>query len=267
MRLGRRTRRDRRARFFDGLAAETELVSVRAGELTFVVSTSDESVARKLFVSGARTEFSVLQRAIERVRGRGVFVDVGANIGTATLPALAHFERAIAVEPEPLNASLLRANVALNGFSDRVAIHQAACSSEPGEVLLRLADRKHGGHAVRTAKPGSRSLTVPAVTIDGVLATEGVAPADVGLVWMDVEGHEQHALAGASAVIAVRTPIVVEARGRTGSAVLELLEGHYDRFTDLRAEVELPLADLPAYLERLPATAGRSFTDILVVPG
>ena len=261
--LPRRSERAERERFFDRAARETELVSARAEGLTFVVSTRDESVGRKLFAAGGRTEFEILRRALEHVPAQGVFVDVGANIGTATLPALAHFERAVAIEPEPFNASLLRANVALNGFDSRVAVHEAACSAAPGEVMLRLAVSKHGGHAVRTVKPGVPSIAVRAVTLDEVLAEEGVPPAGVGLVWMDVEGHEHQALAGAPGLLAAGIPLVVEARGRTGAELARLLAGRYERFVDLRGGGEHALGSLEHYLGSLPETAGRSFTDVL----
>lgn len=264
MRL-RRDGRGARERFWDAAAGETELVSVEVEGLTFLVSTRDESVGRKLFVGGARSEFEILRRALARVDARGAFLDVGANVGTATLPALAHFERALCIEAEPFNASLLRANLALNGLAERAAVHQAACSAEEGELMLRLAVSKHGGHAIRSVKPGVPSIAVQAVTIDGVVAAAGLRPEDVGLVWMDVEGHEHQALAGGRDLLAAGVPLVVEARGRTADDVVALLEGSYERFVDLRDEErEGPLVELPGYLRGLKDSVGRSFTDVLV---
>jgi FkbM family methyltransferase len=263
-----RLRRDGRAareQFWHAAGVETELVSVQVDGLTFLVSTRDESVGRKLFVGGVRSEFEILRRAVARVGARGAFLDVGANIGTATLPALAHFDRAICVEAEPLNASLLQANLALNGLLLRAVVHQAACSSEAGELMLRLAVRKHGGHAIRSVKPGVPSIAVEAVTIDGVVAAAGLRPEDVGLVWMDVEGYEHHALAGGKAVLATGVPLVVEVRGGTAGDVVALLERRYDRFVDLRNEQrEGSLSELPGYLGGLNDSVGRSFTDVLV---
>src|SRR5262245_2250230 len=73
-------------------------------------------VASKLFAGVSRSEFVVLDRAVETIRrssavGGGLLVDVGANIGTTTIPAVTTcgFEAAVAIEPDPDNARLLRA--------------------------------------------------------------------------------------------------------------------------------------------------------------
>ena len=43
------------------------------------------------------------------------------------------------------------------------------------------------------------------------LAADGVFdPASVGMLWLDVEGHEVHVLAGASTVLAHSPPLVME---------------------------------------------------------
>lgn len=205
----------------------------------------------------------MLRRAVELLEPRGVFVDVGANIGTATIPALRFFARAIAIEAEAGNAALLRANAALNGLHDRVVVCELACSSEAGTAALHVAAGKHGSHALRPAKAGDASGSVVTARLDDLLAREGVAPADVGLVWIDVEGHEDHVLAGAAALLAARVPLVVEVHVRTADDVVALLAG-YERWLDLRDEARGgSLAELPGYLRGLPDSAGRSFTDIL----
>ena len=71
--------------------------------------------------STGRSPRSRASSARTRSRGRS-FVDVGANIGTTTIPALlSHgFETAVAIEPEPENVRVLRMNVLLNDLEDRV---------------------------------------------------------------------------------------------------------------------------------------------------
>jgi FkbM family methyltransferase len=264
-RLFRPSRADRRRRFFDAAGRHTGHVSVEAEGLTFIVSTADEAPGARFFESRSRSEFRVLRRASDRIDVRGVFVDVGANIGTTTLPALGYFERAIAFEPVPANAALLRANVALNRLDGRVTVREAACSSSRGEVPLRLSPTKSGGHEIRPAKPGEQTLLGPAVTLDEVVVDEGLHPTDVGLVWMDVGGHEVDVLRGATTLLDVRVPIVAEIRARTAPDIERLLAGRYARAVDLRAEIELPIGELADYLGRLAAQGGRKFSDILLL--
>jgi FkbM family methyltransferase len=206
----------------------------------------------------------VLARACDRIDPGGVFVDVGANVGTTTLAALGRFDHAIAIEAEPRNAALLRANAALNGLEDRVAVVEAACSSTAGEVELRLSHEHHGGHAVGRPKAGEQSLHVPAITLDALIGTAGVVPADVGLVWMDVGGHEEEVLRGGASLLEARVPIVAEVRPKTAPGIEQLLTGRYARVVDLRTETELPLGELSAYLDRLGGDGGRKFTDVLL---
>lgn len=264
--LRRRSEQVRRQAFFDGAASQTSHVAVDTKGLTFIVSTKDKSLSRGLFSSGNRPEFTVLPRACERIDCRGVFVDVGANIGTTSLSALRYFDRVIAVEPGPENAALLRANAALNGLEGRIEVHEAACSSQSGEVQIRVTPNKHGGHAVKSPKPGTTSLVVPAVTLDELIAGAGLAPTDVGLVWMDVEGYEAQALDGARSLLEARVPLVVEIRARIAAALLEVVGGRYSALVDLRDDLELSLDALPEYLAGLHAARGRGFTDILFLP-
>ena len=238
---------------------------MQAGGLTFLVSTADEAPGARLFESRSGSEFRVLRRTCDRIDARGVFVDVGANIGTTTLPALEYFECAIALEPVPANAALLRANIALNRLDGRAMAREAACSSERGQVLLRLSPTKSGGHEIRSPKPGEETLLVPTVTLDEVIVDEGLRPGDVGLVWMDVGGHEVDVLRGAAALLDARVPIVAEIRARTAPDVERLLAGRYPQVVDLRAEVVLPIGELSAYLSRLGSAGGRKFSDMLLL--
>ncbi len=60
-----------------------------------------------------------------KVQPGSTFVDIGAHIGRYTLMAARYASKVIAIEPEPSNFSLLRENVALNGFSNVVTLQPA----------------------------------------------------------------------------------------------------------------------------------------------
>ena len=79
-------------------------------------------------------------------RGREV-LEIGANIGTTTVPLVTVLGAAHghAFEPIPRNLELLERNVAGNGLGDRVTIHAAAVS-----------DRAHA-NADQPAPPAFRS--------------------------------------------------------------------------------------------------------------
>ena len=69
-------------------------------------------------------------------------VDLGANIGCTCLLWLARYPKACveAFEPHPTYAALLRQNLALNGWGDRVKLHEAAAGTAEGTMFLTDAE-------------------------------------------------------------------------------------------------------------------------------
>jgi FkbM family methyltransferase len=185
--------------FLAGRFRDTLTVRWPAG--TFVVSTRDYDVSRRTYVSGPYGLERLLRLGgLVELRGREV-LEVGANIGTTTVPfvTLLNAARVHACEPIRRNLALLELNVVRNGLRDRVTIHDVAVSDRPGTLSFSLADRYWGSSRVAAEGQPAR-----ATTIDALLAT-GLSPA---LVWIDVEGHEAAVLAGARTLGSV--PIVIE---------------------------------------------------------
>ncbi|HUB75834.1 MAG TPA: FkbM family methyltransferase, partial [Solirubrobacteraceae bacterium] len=105
-----------------------ETLTVRWPAGTFVVSTRDLDVSRRTFVAGPYGLERLLRAGeLVAVRGREV-LEVGANIGTTTIPlvTLLGAARVHAFEPVARNFALLERNVELNGLGERVALHRAA---------------------------------------------------------------------------------------------------------------------------------------------
>jgi FkbM family methyltransferase len=269
--------------FFDAAASNTPLLAVESVHGAFVVSTADAKVGRTVFVKGqyATGQLSFVLDLLERegwpaVRD-GRLLDVGANIGTVTVTALRR-ERmagAIAVEPHPDNVRLLRMNVIYNDLDKQVTVLPVALSDRDDIGRLKIVSRRNSGsYRVVQAAPDGKTIEVPLRTLDGFEA-DGVAPfGDVSLLWMDVQGHEPHVLAGAQRLLARSTPVVTEfypavlRRNGTLEPMLELIRRHFTRFVELRSlAVEgQALVDIAA-LEGIVDPLGDRFTDLLLVPG
>ncbi|MBE7209734.1 MAG: FkbM family methyltransferase [Gluconacetobacter diazotrophicus] len=242
------------------------------GPIRYHVSTADRTVGREVFLTGGYDD-SALARVLRLLRGFGggvfgakTFVDIGANIGTSTLPAvLRHgFARAVAVEPDETNHTLLTQSVVANGLEQRVKTIRAALSDEEKEVLLERCPVNHGDHRVRsgdllpTAAPGAREAVPVFATTFDALVRRGLIPLDeVGLVWIDTEGHEGHVFRGARSLLASDIPVVVKFRPQAlerahGLEWFEhLAQTHYPWMVDTRAAdadkpVLLPTAQLGA---------------------
>jgi len=246
-------------------------VAVEFADHRFLVDPKDTQIGYKL-MSGRAWQRAELERAVAwleqegRLRSGGVFLDIGANIGTQTVYALLDgaFSRAVAIEAEPANYALLERNVEINGLTGRVALVRCAASRLPGVARLRLNRSNAGGHRIGWEKQRrpTPAIEVPADTVDRILRRIAVAPAEVTLAWIDVEGHELAVLEGMGELLATCPPLVLEYAGSLhgpdgADRLRQLLAGRYQRVVDLGVghAVAVPLADYDP---------GRAFRDLLI---
>jgi FkbM family methyltransferase len=252
------------------------LAYVSFADHVLVVDPRDHMIAFRL-VSGLPWQRDEFDRALaiatrdKALKPGGWFIDVGANVGTQTLYALlsGQFCGAVAIEPDPHNASLLRRNIKLNGFADRVHVIEAAASSRTGTAVLTRDAENFGGHAIEPLlphRPGAK-LTVETRTVDAILTSLGIAARDIGLALIDVEGHEIETLKGMASVRQQGAPIVVEVtaklHGEAGIAALRsMLVTDYGQVAHLRGDQ----AQAPDAAARQLATFdfGQRQTDVLV---
>jgi FkbM family methyltransferase len=270
-----------RQKFFEQARELTPYVAAEYQGAVFVVPTNADD---RFFVKRRRKDLRLLGQAVATVRehssvtGR-TFVDVGAHIGTTTVSALAHhgFERGVAIEPDPDNVRLLRANVALNGLDVRATVVAAAVSDAPGTASFTRRDPESGPaywSKGRIAEaPAPNAVEVEVVTLDR-LAEQGIVDTDdAGLLWLDCQKHELPALRAAGSLLERRVPVVFALRAQEISAespYLELLGG-YERFVDLRRDRDAgregtwqPVFEtLPEVFERRSAT--KALTDVLAL--
>lgn len=279
-----------RSYYFAASRPMTPVLLASVGGMRFFVSTDDDVIGREVFRSGgfdlAQVEnaLRVLRQELPDYGKRPLFVDVGANIGTTTVAALSQFgfQRALAVEPEPSNFELLELNVKLNHLDDRVTTVNAAISDHLGTVPLARAADNSGDHRVAAGEQ-ARALDadvtdVRATTLDALLTAEDVNHEDVGVVWIDVQGHEGHVLAGAPDLLARRVPAVVEfwpqaLRQSNGFDLLvEAIRNHFTTVVDLGspyAETSgegVNRTDATEIVELERRYPGGEFGDLLLLP-
>lgn len=217
-----------RGYLFDILGRVTPSVAIDTYGLRVYLNTADRVVSRDIFANGLweRAMFEQLQpmladNGLGRLEG-SLFLDIGANIGTASCHAVSARGAAWswAFEPAPQNVKFLRQNVMANNLEDQIKVHACALSDQDGSVKLELSDTNSGDHRVRTTAAqgapeylgeATRTTTeVPARRLDGFVE-DGTLDLDrVGLAWIDVQGHEGHVLGGAGALLGSQVPVVCE---------------------------------------------------------
>jgi FkbM family methyltransferase len=126
----------------------------------------------------------------------GVFVDVGANVGTYAL-ALANDVGAdgkvIAIEPHPVTHARLAFNRAASNVP-QVALVAAAAGPSDGELLIETDGDNLGASHVASSAPSASAIKVPSLRLTRILEEASVTKVDA--LKIDVEGFEDRVLTG-----------------------------------------------------------------------
>jgi FkbM family methyltransferase len=126
----------------------------------------------------------------------GVFVDIGANVGTYALTLARSVDArgmVIAVEPHPVIHARLAFNRAASGYT-QVRLVAAAAGEADGEVMIETDSGNLGASHVVTGKDSASAFKVPSLTLQHILSDAGAAKVDA--LKIDVEGFEDRVLTG-----------------------------------------------------------------------
>lgn len=141
----------------------------------------------------------------DHIDPRAVAVDVGANVGMHTL-VMAYYAthgQVHSYEPSPTIFARLRHNLEINHVQN-VVTRMLAVSDEVGQVGFADASKKPN---IGTSHIDAAAETmVGATTLDNDLAA---TTKPIGLIKIDVEGHELKVLRGAQLLLKTHRPAVV----------------------------------------------------------
>ncbi|MFH1339655.1 MAG: FkbM family methyltransferase [Pseudomonadota bacterium] len=128
--------------------------------------------------------------------GGGVFVDVGANVGTYALALARHVGadgKVIAIEPHPVTHARLKFNCEASGAT-QVTLVAAAAGPADGELLIETDGDNLGASHIVSGQPSGNAIRVPALRLQRILEEAGVSQVDA--LKIDVEGFEDRVLTG-----------------------------------------------------------------------
>lgn len=275
--------------FFRLAKLYTPYLAAQVGNRLYYVSTADHAIGCETFLYGGfddrytETLFRILKSLGLSDFREKVFVDIGANIGTSCIPIVAEygFARGIAFEPDPGNFRLLQQNLLNNGMTERITIHNLALSDTESRALMELNPISPGTHYLRVeggdptyVRQDAATIAVPTDTFDNFVQRGDIRLDEVGLVWMDTEGHEGQIFKGAQTLLQSSVPVFIEyspaSLRRSGGLGLleEAIAGNYTHIMDIRK------ADLTGDETLLPASeivrlkdvySSLSLTDLLLI--
>ena len=273
------------------IETEAAEITFRREEATWTGFPWDRIVSGTLFIYGSyqkpETQAVLLwmQQHLRLASPRAIIIDIGANIGTTTIPFARQSDcRVLAIEPIPEVFAVLCRNVADNGLCDRVVTIQSAILRTGNDhVLMILPQGNSGaGEVARANQPPTfagqysvRSQTwVPATGLDQLLDRHGVAVDQVAFVWADAQGSEVDVIETGPSLWKAGVPLYAEFDPRTWrnekgrESIVAAAARHFAGFIpveDLIATADpaiRPIVKLGAYSQAL----GPFGSDVLLLP-
>lgn len=191
---------------------DIEVKTTFAGGVQFHAVLSDH-IESQIFWQGVqegdRNELALILKLIEPGQ---VFFDVGANVGTFTLPAAARLKygQVHAFEPWYPHLVRLHRNIELNGYQNIIVNDCALCRTD-GEVTLNVPAGSNPGMAsiYRDESDGASKARITCKSLDSYVAARN--PDRLDLIKIDVEGAELDVLEGGVATLRrFRPRLIVE---------------------------------------------------------
>jgi FkbM family methyltransferase len=131
-----------------------------------------------------------------RTPAGGVFVDVGANVGTYAMVLARQVGvngKVIAIEPHPVTHARLAFNRAASSFT-QVTLVAAAAGASDGELMIETDGGNLGASHIVSGERADHAIKVPSLRLQRILDDAKVSHVDA--LKIDVEGYEDRVLTG-----------------------------------------------------------------------
>jgi FkbM family methyltransferase len=176
-------------------------------ECPIIAAFSFDHISHQINLKG-RYEAAELSTAfnflVSRRLLKGVAVDVGANIGNHSLFFSGYFERVFALEPNPRVFDLLLFNSKLK---ENILPLNVGASDSVGLKMLHFEPGNWGAGSIdNTNVSKHKAVAVNVLKLDEI---DGLSDCLVGLLKIDVEGHELAVLRGAARTLVQSRPVIL----------------------------------------------------------
>jgi FkbM family methyltransferase len=220
--------------------------------------------------------FKAIYDLLPYMRG-GVMLDVGANVGTTSIPRaiLGHFKEIHAFEPEPRNAACLAAAIRENSLEKRLHLWENGVGdkNQQDKLLMSAGIARHTVCSTFDCdKYETKTVNISMISLDDWGADKSKLMEDVRFVKVDTQGHELKVMKGAAKFLTNRkavwqlevSPRHLKHANSNLADMLSLIRQNFDFAVDLRRRENgvISTSRLPEELDYLGKE--RRFTDLLV---
>lgn len=133
-------------------------------------------------------ERSLIDWALSMMDPSKCFVDIGAHVGTWTLPFANYCQHVYSFECTPRTHNVLCGNIALRNVDDKVTVHKTAVGDFNGTTTLHILCEDGGGNSC--LRTNGTPYETPIHTLDSFHLD------NIGMIKIDVEGFEEHVFRG-----------------------------------------------------------------------
>jgi len=180
-------------------------------DFSFIVH-RNENISTSIFID-EEFEFTKFQKAIKLAKSKKSYmlVDIGANIGSITIPAIKkkYFKQAIAFEPSEESYKLLKANILINDLYLKVQLEKIALSNSKGFKKLLSNDKYNKGDN-KIVSNTSKSPDIELVKTDFLDSYTSKLNKKNSFIKIDVQGHETEILVSSKKTLSKKIPLMIE---------------------------------------------------------
>ena len=231
--------------------------------ITYIAASEDEYMLGYMYRTGRNYSENLINAFFcltEKYYGQekpargGIFLDIGANLGTTSIYVKKNIDRELHVigfEPSISNYDLFRVNCILNHVEDIKAEWLGLSSNNGKRKFLYSIQQSGMSRIVDDSMFGDNIDTIEVKKLDDYLAENKISPYSINYIWIDAEGHEDEIIKGAMGTLqAKKIPLLQECNPgdylekNTLNDYCKNLVSIYDYFIDLKtfsAEEEKPI--------------------------
>lgn len=186
----------------------------------YILFTKDNVISKELFINN-EFDFTKFKITLEFLSSQNIkiknLIDIGANIGSISIPAIKRnlVNKSYAIEPVPENYKILKTNIILNDIEEKIEAYNFALSDKDDEIVeMEISDDNFGDHRVKKlvkfnihGEEKREIINVKTKKFDTLFNEINLKET---LVKIDTQGYEAIILSAANKLIDYKVPVIIE---------------------------------------------------------